>query len=252
VLSEFISEMKFAAHPQSVLELALIKMCATNEAPTASAGASSDEVKLLQQKVHQLEIQVQQLGKELKNAQSQAPASKSFLRSEPATQPIVAPLMSVDGRRQQFVEAEHSQMTKKYRVDWPRVMNAVKEASVPLHAWLKEGKPISFLEDAVLIVFNTPIHCETTNKAHNKAILEEKLLEIYGHPLKVTAIQQIEWNKYVANGQQEVAEPLQMVAEAIDEKDKQPTWVREALNMFGESLVEIKHDDKGDPSNEQH
>jgi DNA polymerase-3 subunit gamma/tau len=161
-------------------------------------------------------------------------------------------LMSVDGRRQQFVEAEHSQMTKKYRLDWPRVMNAVKEASVPLHAWLKEGKPISFLEDAVLVVFNTPIHCETTNKPHNKALLEEKLIEIYGHPLKVTAIQQSEWNKFAMSDQTDVAEPLQMVAEAIDEKDKQPTWVREALNMFGETLVEIKHDDKGDPSNEQH
>jgi DNA polymerase-3 subunit gamma/tau len=252
VLSEFISEIKYAAHPQTVLELALIKMCAANDSSAVTSGATSDDVKLLQQKVQQLELQLQQLGKELKAVQSQPSTSKSFLRNEPTINPPASPAILVTSNLKEFANSQNSQMTKKYRLDWPRVMNAIKDESVPLHAWLKEGHPVSFLETAVLVVFNTPIHCETTNKPQNKALLEQKIEVIYGHPMKVTAIQQSDWNKAASTGEPVSAEPLDMVAEVLDDKGRQPEWVREALDMFGESLVEINHENKGASTNEQH
>jgi DNA polymerase-3 subunit gamma/tau len=106
---------------------------------------------------------------------------------------------------------------------------------------LKEGQPIAFLDDAVLIVFNTAIHCEMTNKSENRTLLEQMLASVYGHALHAVAIQHYEWKK--AQDQQPAeTENFRLEAPPNPESQK-PEWVEEAFQHFGESLVDIKKDE---------
>jgi DNA polymerase-3 subunit gamma/tau len=248
-LSDFVLEIKYAAHPQTVLELAFIKLCADSGETVRSENPSTD-VQMLTQKIHQLETQLHQLSNQLQTYQGQIkasgskPPSKSSLH-ERAT--ISTTRSLTDSQIQNLSAARNSQMTKKYQLDWPKVMARVKEASVSLHAWLKEGQPVAFVEDAVLLVFNTPIHCETTNKPDNKSFFEQRIAEVYGHPLKIVAIQQFEWKKITDEPTE--AETLKMESETIH-TESQPPWIEEAIQLFGEQLVEIKTTTKGDTKNE--
>lgn len=257
-LSEFIAEMRYAAHPQTILELAIIKLCAGDEFRTSPSGHSED-VLALAQKIHSLENQVQHLENELSmlNAKWQQMSSADRRHSSGLSsgssggfglerQPVVA--VEFDSQKlQAFFSSQNSQLTKKYQLDWPKVMAKIKQESVSLHAWIKDGKPEAFLDDAVLLVFQSPIHCETTNKPPNKKMFESKLEEVYGHPLKIVAIQHAEWKKTVAQQTVEHApqqaqspEPLQLEQQSEQPGDDRPPWVAEAIELFGEQLVQLK------------
>ncbi|MBW5448705.1 DNA polymerase III subunit gamma/tau [Cohnella sp. CFH 77786] len=257
LLNRYQTEMKYAAHPQTMFEIAMIKLCSDSSAeaaPQASTpagarpGASAGEVAQLQARLGELE---RKLEAALKNGvaagsggATQAVGGRSSAsNAAQATAKSVRTRVKLDG----FVAAHDSPQSKELLAKWPQVLQRVKEERVTVHAWLVDGEPAAIAEGTVLIAFRNTIHRETTERPANKALIESVLSSVLGQPAQLATAMQKEWQEALAAGaglsREEAAagEELKLVPEDGAEQAREPV-VEEALRLFGEELVVIQDD----------
>lgn len=254
-LNHYQTEMKYSSQPQTLLEVAVMKLCTQQEGaeslepkagsgtgqPLPSSSAGSDEIRQLRQKLAQLE---QQLSKLLQGGASEVPmparASSGHGSSRPASGSAAAvrrPSVKLDG----FLLEKDSPLFKQAQMKWSQVLAQVKERKVTVHAWLINGEPVSLHNDTILVAFKNQMHRDTTEKPDNKQIIEHALQDVLGHPIKLATVMLKDWNDAVEGGQTEQpAEELRMEAE--DPHAVKEEWIQEAIKLFGEDLVKIKDD----------
>ncbi|WP_019007480.1 DNA polymerase III subunit gamma/tau [Cohnella laeviribosi] len=275
LLNRYQAEMKYAAHPQTMFEIALLKLCSqperADEQPAGGAaqegqapaapGASAEWLRLKQQ-VAALERRLEELQRGgLPAAQSglQRPAPPSGsdggrsrglgVRSaaaaagragEPAARPQRKRL-----KLEPYIAAAKSPETLQALAKWPQVLQRVKEERVTVHAWLVDGEPVSYTEDTVLVAFRNSIHRETTEKPANRQVIEGVLAAVYGRPVQLVTTLQKEWQEALASETKEAgghsAEELALEPEDGGAPAGEPL-VEEAVRLFGEQLVVIKDD----------
>ncbi|MDF2670522.1 MAG: polymerase [Paenibacillus sp.] len=267
VLNRYQTEMKYSAQPQTMLEVAIMKICttagserqehagsvdvarasssSTSGGPDPSA-ASSGELAALRQKVDMLERQLTKL------AQSGAvgagdgvqsgrdAASPRTTAGGPRSSPSPSNMKSavkVDA----FLTQMNSESYKQALAKWSQVLQQVKERRITVHAWLVDGELVSATSSAVLLAFKSGMHRDTTEKPAHKEIIEQVLAELLGTSMRLTTIMMKDWKEAHANAQ-EPAEELLMEAEsvgAVPVKAREE-WVEEAVQLFGDELVVIK------------
>ncbi|GIP46080.1 DNA polymerase III subunit gamma/tau [Paenibacillus sp. J45TS6] len=244
-LNRYQSEMKYAAQPQTLFEVALLKLCslpkgAGESASEAGGGAavSSSELTAMKRQIAELE---QKLEKALKNGgvatanqNSAAPARSN--RPTPSRSSGVA---KIPPHMDQYIaekdSAEFTDISKK----WSQILQRVKEEKVTVHAWFVDGEPVSVLNDAVLVAFKNNIHRETTEKPANKQVIESVLEQVVGRPLRLVTMLQKDWLAAIeGSSDPKKEEEFTLEMEQVDGK-KEP-WIDEALELFGEKLVIIK------------
>lgn len=252
-LNHYQTEMKYAVQPQTLFEVALLKLCsltAGNDAgdqPRASAsstvtsGAPAAEVQQLQRQVAELERKLEQALKgglaagsgDRQNAGGSRPATRSSAPriSSPSKMPA-----GMDNYLAQRNSPEFQEVLNK----WNQILHAVKEEKVTIHAWFMNGEPVSVHEDAVLVAFKNDIHRETTEKPANKQLIEQVMERLLGRPCRLVTMMQKDWNDALQGSAQTPAEPLQLEPPPEDGNASQEPWVDEALQLFGEDLVVIK------------
>jgi len=254
LLNRYQSEMKYAAHPQTMFEIALLKLCSgdageQSSAPvSAEAGVSRGEMGQLKQQIAALE---NKLGALISGGASiAAPGGKpaagpgSSRGASGAGAP--APRVSTVSRQKLAAFAEARGSAGSYLTKWPQIMQRVREERVTVHAWLVDGEPVSFAEDSILVAFKNTIHRETTEKPANRGVIEGVLSSIFGSPTQLVTTLQREWQEVLAESEGKPqgaseAEELQLVPEGEDGGRSEP-WVDEAVKLFGEDLVTIKDD----------
>jgi DNA polymerase-3 subunit gamma/tau len=244
-ISQSITEMKYAAHSQMMLELALMKLCTGS--PTSTDFAPQADPGLLQ-KIQQLESRVQQLTAEVQQLKSAGVVHTPTPMFKNGVAPKVAAVSDAGTKDvATLIAARNSHDTKKLGLEWPRVLAALKEKFIGLHSWVKEGDVRAFTLDSVLLVFQHKTHFDATARPENKKIVQDIILEIYGFALRVCVIQLFEWEQLVGAQQP----PTELILEPPSiETPAQAPWVTEALQLFGEALVEISEDNKGENTNE--
>lgn len=266
LLNRYQSEMKYAAHPQTMFEIALLKLCsgastpATSEVPAAfpkadsASGSAGDRNELLKlkQQIAALENKLEALannGAVLSSDSAEAgrgSAGRSLSsgsRGGSSSTSRPAPKMRV--KLDAFVAAESS--SGSWLGKWPQVLQRVKEERVTVHAWLVDGEPVSFADDAILVAFRNTIHRETTEKPANKGMIEGVLSSIFGRPTSLVTVMQKEWQEALADGsgkhnaEAATGEELRLEPDNEAESKEEP-WIDEAVRLFGEDLVTIKDD----------
>ncbi len=225
LLNRYQGEMKYAAHPQTMFEIALLKLCSgdAGEQPlirTADSGVGREELGQLKQQLAALESKLGALTNG--GAAIASPGGK--------------PAPASGGSRGS---------AGSYLAKWPQIMQRVKEERVTVHAWLVDGEPVSFEDGSILVAFKNSIHRETTEKPANRGVIEGVLNSIFGSPTQLVTTLQREWQEVLAEsegtpGGSPEAEELQLVPEG-EEPGREP-WVDEAVRLFGEELVTIKDD----------
>ncbi|WP_276357846.1 DNA polymerase III subunit gamma/tau [Cohnella caldifontis] len=262
LLNRYQTEMKYAAHPQTMFEIALIKLCtasAEGEAPKAAAqpaGAVSAsyaaETAKLQARLAEVE---RKLEAALKGGGVQAGASGSGAAASgggrgsssgfASQQPRAAVRTRV--KLDAFSAAKDAPASKELLAKWPQILQRVKEERVTVHAWLVDGEPAAFADGTALVAFRNTIHRETTEKPANKAMIEGVLASVLGQPAVLATVMQKEWQEALAadtgRSREEAAagEELSLLPEDGSEPAREPL-VEEALRLFGEDLVVIKDD----------
>lgn len=271
-LNRYQTEMKYAAHPQTMFEIALLKLCSDGgaaaavgqagaAAPAAAAGA---DLQRLQQQVAGLERKLAELaragpaaGAGGGAADAGGPAGGGFARggaglarggggSAVAGGAAKAPLrarVKVDP----FLAAKGSPDALQALAKWPQTLQRVKEERVTVHAWLVDGEPVSYADDTVLVAFRNSIHRETTEKPANRQVIEGVLSALLGRPTQLATLLQKEWQEALAASDAsggagtEEPEELKLVPEDGGDSPGEPL-IDEALRLFGEELVVIRED----------
>ncbi|KIL34579.1 DNA polymerase III subunit gamma/tau [Cohnella kolymensis] len=265
LLNRYQTEMKYAAHPQTMFEIALLKLCsdagqakddrASGGMPAAqSAGISAAERNELQKLKGQL-AELEQKLEALANGAVPSGTSQGTGRGSAGRSGFSAGNGGANsGQRaapkprlklNAFVAAQSSSVPLLGK--WPQVLQRVKEERVTVHAWLVDGEPVSYADDTILVAFRNTIHRETTEKPANKGMIEGVLSSIFGRPTTLVTVMQKDWQEALADGSgkhksEAAGEELRLEPDNEAEANRREPWIDEAVRLFGEDLVTIKDD----------
>lgn len=242
VLNHYQAEMKYSAQPQTIFEVAVLKLCSSSEtsgsaAPSGSADPdASAEIASLQRKIAQLEQKLDQLLKSGVPASTgkETPQRSGYGSSRPSAPSAVSKLgVKLDP----YVPFADSSQLKQVLGKWGQVLQQVKERKITVHAWLIDGEPVAVTEDAVLLAFKSAMHRETTEKPAHKELIEQVIQETVGEPYKLVTAMMKDW-KEAQSGSAEQPEAMRM--EEPSPSKPEDDIVEEAIKLFGEDLVVVK------------
>jgi DNA polymerase-3 subunit gamma/tau len=261
LLNHCAGEMKYAAHPGTLLEVAMMQLCAklnTVADPAAISSLAANRIEHLESRLAELEMKVsimEQQGATLGNNSTAAFVAK------PAGSPRGgAPASVLNEKRSKsmlepFVQAMDDPRFKQLLPKWHQVLAKVKERKITMHAWLVDGELVSAIEGAIMVAFKNTIHRETTEKPDNRQMIEQVIQEVYGQTLSLRTVMVKEWTDAAASrpalqgglgsggfNAPDRSELLELEPEQPDERKIKDEWINEAIELFGEDLVVIKED----------
>ena len=279
-LNRYLVDMKYAANPQAMFEIALLKLCAeagTAETSSPAGAAAEAELQALRQRVAELERKVEALARG-GNVSGSAAGSGAVPAGGPMAGPVAGAgspagssggLASGTGGRphrpssggeanagavrtprprlwlESFLAAADAPETQQVKAAWDEVLERLRKLNVSLRAWLVNGEPVSFADDTVLVAFRNAIHRETTEKPANRQAIEEVMAGVLGRPVRLATLLQKEWQEALARrGGEDTGGGSASSREELqlvpEDESDEPPWVEEAVKMFGESLVVIE------------
>lgn len=234
-LNRFKNEMKWASHPQILLEMAFIRLC-QGESPEQSKKESHD-LQLLLQRIQGLEKKLKELQESGVGAPIQEKASPAQGRREVSRRGIQPTVKIPEARVKQVARQVIPAQTKKLISIWPDILSSIREKSIQVHAWLMDGTPVALSEDGLVISFKNAIHCETTARDLNKGVIEEVLAGFIHRHVGILPVMENQWKVILSSlhpqeeGQHE---------EKQQEKEEPEDHVKMAYRLFGEDLIDIK------------
>jgi len=273
VLNQYQTEIRHATLPQTIFEVALMKICTIPEtSPSSASGdhtvnepnkmppqasppaAAPAEMMRLQQRIETLEQRLEQLlrsgvqlaGDEAKAASEGAAQGQSRGGSRGASFGSRAGASSPGGairstvKLEPFLAAAEGQAITQVRMKWSEILQRVKEMRITVHAWLVDGEPVSAVDNTLLIAFKNTMHRETTEKPANREVIEKVLEESFSRPVRLATVMLKEWQSASDSAPSSSAEPLVLQNDEQGGPPAEPEWVEEAVKLFGEDLVVIK------------
>ncbi|WP_410513028.1 DNA polymerase III subunit gamma/tau [Paenibacillus sp. BR2-3] len=255
-LNRYLGEMKYATHPQTLFEVALMKLCSVQQSESHNSTGSSVSMNVVEgiQAVDQSELvilkrQIAALEKKLEQALQSGGISGGGREGAVSPKPSVgqnpAPRVSAPGKippqMDKFIAGKDSLDFAAVYKQWSFVLQAVKEEKVTVHAWFVDGEPVSVMEDAVLVAFKNTIHRDTTEKPLNRQVIEGVLAARLGRPYRLVTIMMRDWNEAaLKSAGQPGKEELRLEHEHEAAAGVSEPWIDEAIQLFGEDLVVIK------------
>ncbi|KKO52597.1 DNA polymerase III subunit gamma/tau [Paenibacillus sp. DMB20] len=240
-LNRYQSEMKYASQPQTLFEVALLKLCGISDGHGSSGargGSAQDtgEIERLKGQVASLEKKLDQI---LKKG---VPAGEGRESSKPAARtpaPRVSSAAKIPQHMDQYVSSRTGEPFTAVQRQWSQILQSVKEEKVTVHAWFMDGEPVSVWEDNILVAFKNNIHRETTEKPANKQVIEGVFESRLGKPYRLVTMMLRDWNDAIEGAGKPPAEELKLEHEEAESGGEKP-WIDEAIQLFGEDLVVIK------------
>lgn len=247
ILNQFQQELRHAAQPQTLLEVALLKLCTTSAQGKLSSNGevqavSSQEVTELRQHVQKLESQLAQLMKSGVSSNGNATHAQANERGSSRKPFMTSGMNRPKIKLDPYVAAVQSQESNKARMSWSDVLMRVKDRKVTVHAWLKDSELVAAVNDQLLLTFKNDIHRETTEKPSHRELIEQVAHEVLGKPYHLVTVMQKDWQAALDGSKQSTAEELELEHEEISStpnSEKQPIWVEEAVKLFGEDIVVV-------------
>ncbi|MFD0960690.1 DNA polymerase III subunit gamma/tau [Paenibacillus chungangensis] len=249
-LNKYQVELKHASQPQTMLEVALMKLCTMQEESAdgrstvvASSSGSAPEVQKLMQQVEALERKLEQALKNgvpagTSDSAGAGAAPKSAVRGPFGGTGKMRPKVKLEP----YLSAVNSGDTNHARMNWGEVLQRVKEEKVTLHAWLKDGELAAVVDGNLLLAFKNDIHRETTEKPAHREIIERIAGDVLGKSLQLVTVMLKDWQSAIDGSVKTTGEPLELVPEDTEQPKvaREPEWVEEAVKMFGQDLVVIE------------
>ncbi|OMD98379.1 DNA polymerase III subunit gamma/tau [Paenibacillus odorifer] len=256
-INKYLGEMKYATHPQTLFEVALMKLCSLQQEVSQSAafaplgetnaGVSANHSSIDSGELDLLKRQIAALEKKLEQAMQSGGISGGGRDGAPAPKSHAVPTPRVSSASKmppnvdRFIAGKDSPDFAAIYKQWSLVLQGVKEEKVTVHAWFVDGEPVSIMEDAVLVAFKNTIHRDTTEKPANRQVIESVLAARLGKPYRLVTMMLRDWNEAAQKSVGQTGkEELQLEHEHDTAEAKPEPWIDEAIQLFGEDLVVIK------------
>ena len=232
LLSKTQQEMRFTNHPKIFLEVAIVKLCQQESAPTVN---SSPDFSQLQQRITQLENEIHELKKHGvgRGEESQPPVHKKTSRV--ARKGLSVPV----GKINEILKSATKQNLNAIKGRWADML---EKMTVSQAALLKDAEPVAASEQAFVIKFKYEIHCQMAMDKMDEVSMV--IGSLFGKKLQVVGVPEEQWLKIResflssshrgdqgGNGNGESGEAVGAEEEPI---------IAEAKKLFGEELIEIK------------
>ncbi|HEX7056913.1 MAG TPA: DNA polymerase III subunit gamma/tau [Bacilli bacterium] len=241
VLNHYHNEMKFASQPNTLFEVALMKICRKAKEEPRTANAAADAVRQLERKVAELERQVRDLANAGGGEKSFAPDKSSDHKKNKTVYVPIVKIMRPD-KLAAFAAEQESPWSRNVKLHWSEVLARVKDSKISVHAWLINGEPVSANEHAVLVAFKNDLHRETTEKQDNKQLIEQALSDVFSKPLKLLTTMKKDWDEIATGGAERENQREVLELEPEEGGKYAEEWINEAIEMFGEDMVEVKEE----------
>ncbi|MFB5763566.1 DNA polymerase III subunit gamma/tau [Paenibacillus medicaginis] len=245
-LNRYQSEMKYSVQPQTLFEVALLKLCSIQQkqAPSSQEGqvsaTDSAEIAALKRQLSEMEKKLERaLQAGLSGGAGQEGSGNRPAASRAPTPRISAPT-KLPSRLKEFIAAKSSPEFLEAARKWSQILQRVKEERVTVHAWFMDGEPVSLYEDSVLVAFKNNIHRETTEKPANKQVIEKVLNEQLGRPFRLITMMQRDWSEAIEGTNAQPEEEFKLEHEGDEPGKSKEPWIDEAIELFGEDLIVIK------------
>lgn len=264
ILNHYQVEMKYSAQPQTLFEIAIMKICSMSEIGSLTENKAitpapqimvPDELVMVKQRLVQLEQQLlrfMQSASAMANAafpssgsaggQSSANVAHSLTTLEASKPLSISPpairktSLKLDG----FLASTDTVAFKQLLQKWNQVLTQVKEQKITIHAWLVNGEPVALKQNTVLLSFKSSMHRETTEKPVNRQMIEQVISTVMGAPMTLVTVMQKDWKETQDNATALEVEVLQ--PEPQEPGVYKEEWINQAIDLFGEDMVEIKED----------
>ncbi|MBM7567665.1 DNA polymerase III subunit gamma/tau [Paenibacillus sacheonensis] len=260
VLNQYQLEIRHAALPQTIFEVALMKICTLQESggqrlvdgsvsSEAAASSSGGEIQRLQQRIDTLERRIEQLIQTGLKADAGAAQDQGSARGGGSRGSNNFGKSGSGGglgnsiarvKLDPFLAAAESQATGQVRMKWADILQRVKGHNISTHAWFVNGDPVSAAENTILVAFKNSIHRETTEKPANRDVIEQVLQEVYNRPVRLATVMLKEWQTAAEKGPAPADELTLLQEDERAGPPPEPEWVEEAVKLFGEDLVVIE------------
>lgn len=243
-LNRYQSEMKYAVQPQTLFEVALLKLCSIGQTPSRQEVqiSTDDSVEITSLKTRLSELE-QKLELALQGGFSAGTGQES-LGKQPTAAKASAPRISASARMpsrlKEFVAAKSSPEFLETARKWNQILQRVKEEKITVHAWFVNGELVSMYEDCVLVAFKNNIHRETTEKATNRQVIERVLHEQLGKPFRLVTMMKRDWLEVMEGTPAQPAEEFRLEHEGDEPGTSREPWIDEAIELFGEDLIVFK------------
>lgn len=225
-INRMLGQMKRTNQSRIMLELLLVKLTHVPE-------AKGSEFESLMQRVNQLEQEVKR--QSVQSEDTVAAGEKQDKRPLRTAAPkrkktgMTASLQKIQTVREQADATILATMKEK----WPDILAKVKAQKITVHAWLRDGEPVAANDHHLVLAFKNVIHRETTEKSDHKELIEDVIERVAGNRYVLLTCMQNEWKRLEAtSGVREQA--------ATSDPQSDDDHIRQALELFGEDLVEIK------------
>lgn len=227
-LQKALQDVKWA-QPRLILEMAIIQMTHPSNQPDA-AGADEGLVKQLESQLKQLQARLDQLEKQLQHRPEEPPP--------PARRPeaVRRVKQGISPQVQQVWAQRSEEHTRLVKEKWGEILERIRSQWIFVHAWLVDAEVAVASPDAVLLVFKTPIHRETTEKATNRQVIARVMYEVLGKKYNMVTLMQEDWAELSKEAPPSSAGGSEKASPNPEEMDP----VQTAISWFGKDKVEIK------------
>ncbi|MCK9905670.1 hypothetical protein MXD63_37485, partial [Frankia sp. Cpl3] len=194
MLSQALTQLKWSTYARVLVELTLVKLCQPGQqaaAESASAQMSDpDEITALTARLHLLE---EKLGQVLRGQVQigQAASVEEPRAREPRRSPAAGGNNGSRTPMNKVREAARSindTLTQQIRGQWSQILAEVKKVKIQHQAWLINGQPVAASNEAFIVVFTSPIHCDKTMEPELKGIVERVVHTLTGKQLQLLSI----------------------------------------------------------------
>ncbi|MCE5197176.1 MAG: DNA polymerase III subunit gamma/tau [Negativicutes bacterium] len=265
-------EMKQAAQPRLILELAMFK--------AGEAYRYGDRLKKLEARIEQLEQQNTQGGSAVQTNRSEnpqtavsksAPPAEARLNNSPSSEskPIqqqqtqagretpetaasaaVAEPVNLSAAELSAAAQQNPQQTEvpaaddwlsRVRAKWPDILQQVLREKISAHAVLKQGELYEANENSLMVVFQAEFHKKVMEKADNRAVIEKAIAAAMGIPLRFISKTQKEIISDLPKKETISPAPLLRETSLPQEED---WFLQSAYALAGQNKVDIIRPEK--------
>lgn len=226
ILNEILQDMKWSSHPRIFIEVAIVKICNSNQ---ETEQENNESYTTLMNKVQELERKLESL------SQISSPQATGVQEKSKKNQGQFNIKTGKSGFNKGQVKGMLKQASKqdlqKVTSSWGQVMELVKKQSTPAHAWLVDSKPVAASSESILLAFQNEMHKDMVDTKF-RSMVEEVIVNVFSRQYKILTLLTNQWETV----KEEFIRDQRGETSSSDEADP---LVDEAVKLFGSDLIEI-------------
>jgi DNA polymerase III subunit gamma/tau len=224
-------DMKWTNHPRILLEVALVKLCNTQQ----SSQVDNGEVQQLLSKIQGLEKQLQDLQRHGIAATPSTEKSTGQSKNQRiAKKTYKAPV----GRIHQILKHATKPDLQTVKSRWGELFEQLGQQNLKsLAALLSEAEPVAASEVAFVVKFKYDIHCQMAmeNSRFMEAITAI-MQQLTGRHMEMAGVPESQWQQL----REEFISTQQLDSSEETDKQEEDPFIAEARKLVGDDLLEIK------------